>query len=454
MKLWNKLRLSGAAMPRALFIISLFLLFALTACQTIGPILEPAPAAEETQSPGDTQPAPQFSVTPAGTSEASITPAPAGPVTLRLWLPPEFDPDAGTPSGDLLSARLEAFTTENPDVHIEVRIKALEGTGGLLESLAAANAAAPLALPDLVALPRPLLDSAALKGLLHPYDGLTTVMEKDTWYDYARQLAYLQESIFGLPFAGDALLMPYRPDVIDLPPRDWESALSLGQALAFSALDPQALFTLQQYQTAGGVIMDAQGRPYLDEAILTEVLEFYAQGSQSGLMPLWVTQLETDDQVWQAFAEGQSPLAILWAAHYFSEASNLPFEADFTPLLTADGQVSTLAAGWVWALASPDPSRQALAAQLAEYLVEPEFLAAWDYAAGYLPPSTDALAGWGDETQRSLIGRISLTAGLIPSEDLLSSLGPALQEAALLVLKQQASPQTAAEIAVEKVNQP
>jgi ABC-type glycerol-3-phosphate transport system substrate-binding protein len=113
-----------------------------------------------------------------------------------------------------------------------------------------------------------------------------------------------------------------------------------------------------------------------------------------------------------------------------------------------------LATGWVWALASPDPNRRALATELAQFLVDKQFLGEWNDAAGYLPPHIDSLAIWGDEELRPLIGRISMTAQLVPSEDLLASLGPALENAVVLVIKQQSDPQTAAELAVEQVNQP
>jgi ABC-type glycerol-3-phosphate transport system substrate-binding protein len=343
---------------------------------------------------------------------------------------------------------------QNPGVRIEVRIKSSEGVGGLLESLVAANAAAPLALPDLIALPRPLLESAALKGLLYPFDGLTDVMDNENWYDYARQLAFIQESTFGLPFAGDAMLLAYRLVALDVPPRDWEAAVGLGYPLAFAAADPLALFTLTQYQALGGQIQDGQGRPTLDETTLTQVLTFYQQASQAGVMPVWLTQLETDEQVWQAFAEEQAPMASIWASSYFNGFPSLGFETTIAPQVTSDANTYTLASGWGWALASPDPDRRQMAAQLAEFLVDVQFLAEWDSAAGYLPPHIDALESWGDEQLRPLVGMISMSAQLVPPDELLASLGPALEEATVLVLKQQADPQNAAKIAAEQVNQP
>jgi multiple sugar transport system substrate-binding protein len=432
-------------------LLSSILLLALTACQML-PVLEQ-------KLPGQATPTIAANLRPTQTSPTPVealdpTEITGGPITLRVWLPAQFDPAAGTPAGNLLNARLNEFMDQNEGIKVEIRLKALEGAGGLLDSLAAANAAAPLALPDLVALPRPMLESAALKGLLYAYAGADQTMGDTGWYDYARQLAYLQDSVFGLPFAGDALVLVYRPVVMDIPPRDWGSAVGFGNPLAFAAADPEALFTVTQYQAAGGTVWDNQGRPALDSATLTEVLSFYQQASQAGVMPIWLTQLETEQQVWQAFADEQAPMAIAWASSYFNRSGSLSFEAQIAPQVTTDGNVYTLATGWVWALPAPDPARRALAAELAQFLVEKQFLGEWNRAAGYLPPHIDALAGLDDEKLRSLIGRISLAAQLVPSEDLLASLGPVLEDAVVAVLKQQSDPQSAATIAGERVNQP
>jgi len=99
-------------------------------------------------------------VTATGTEPAS-SPTPASDANhLILWLPPEFDPHSGTPAGDLLNERLDAFINAHPGLTIEVRIKAVNGPGGLLDSLATTSAAAPAAIPSLVALPRGELETA------------------------------------------------------------------------------------------------------------------------------------------------------------------------------------------------------------------------------------------------------------------------------------------------------
>ena len=426
-------------------LLCLLLALALVGCAA-APQGSPAPAGQTltTAVPGNTP-------TPAEVEETQ-TSQPGGRLTLRVWLPEQFDPGAGTPAGDLLYARLQAFIAQNPTVQVEVRLKAVEGVGGLLDSLLTASAAAPLALPDLVALPRPLLESAALKGLIYSYDGLTDVMEQDGWYEYARQMARLGESTYGLPFAGDVLALVYRSNVLDEAPADWEETLALGGVLAFPAADPQALFTLAQYQAGGGLIQDEQGRPILETDILVQVLTYYQRGGQSGVMPFWLTQYVTDQQAWEAFRSEAYPLLMTWTSRFLNEAGSLPLE--MAPLPTADGAAFTLATGWSWALASPDPTRQELSARLAEFLVADEFLVEWSAAAGYLPPRAPALQAWTDAALRTLADRISRSARLIPAADVLASLGPALEQAAADVLKSLDLPRSAAQRAAEQLSIP
>ena len=133
-------------------------------------------------------------------------------------MPPQFDPESDTPAGDLLQERLDLYTAQRPDIRIETRVKASSGTGGLLDSLSSANAAAPLVVPDLILLPRTSLEIAALKGLLFPYDGLTDTLDESDWYPYAQELGQIQTSTFGLPFAGNALVSLYRPSEIETLP--------------------------------------------------------------------------------------------------------------------------------------------------------------------------------------------------------------------------------------------
>lgn len=424
---------------RSLILVLLISLLLLAGCTGLF-FLEETPAVVETPLVAETL-LPPVEVTPV----PSPSPSAPGMLTLRVWVPPQFDPNSGTPAGNLLRARLAEFSLRRPQVRIEVRIKAVEGPGSLLDSLGAASAAAPLALPDLVALPNSQLETAALKGLLHPYNNLSTALDSPDWYEYARQLARLQTSTFGMPFAGDALILVYRPAMVPEPPRDWAAALEAGGPIVFPAADTRALFTLALYQANGGRIRDDQGRPYLDAAALTEVLAFYQAAGQAEVMPYWLTQYQSDDQAWETLVENRTHMVITWASRYLG---GLLADTAMTPIPTEDGAAFTLASGWVWALASPEPEQHPISVELAEFLTEPTFLAKWTEAAGVLPPRPSALSAWNDSALQSALGEVALSAQLYPSADVLTSLGPAVEQATLQVLKQQGDPSAAAQAAV------
>ncbi len=396
-------------------------------------------------------------------------------VPLRIWLPPQFDPAADTPAGRLLRQRLKEFELQHPGAKIEVRLKAVNGPGGVLDTMTTASSAAPQALPDLVALPRSTLETAALKGLLRAYDPAS--LEDSDWYGYARQLANVENSIFGLPFAGDALIMVYRPSAAgSQPPRSWSDLLKLGLPLAFPVADPQALFPLMLYRSAGGALQDDRGHPMLDPKVLTQVFTFTLSAEQSGIMPNWLTLYDTYDQTWNIYAEGKTPLAVAWISRYLGALSDASIKTPSLPatplsttplpptpvmseqaaalLPTPDGQPYIEATGWVWAIASPSPERQRLAVQLADFLTRGDFLTSWCPAAGYLPVRASALDGFQDQALRTLIGQLVSSARIYPSADLLATISPALEHSTLEAFKLQLDPASAAQQAAQLLASP
>jgi maltose-binding protein MalE len=383
---------------------------------------------------------------PLPTEDGILPNGAGGPITLRVWLPALFDPRNGTPAGKILQDRLNEFASQHAEVRLDVRIKSPDGTGGMLESLSAANAAAPDALPDLAALSRPELERAALKGLLQPFEDLSEPLESPDWYDFAAQLGRLQQVTYGLPFAGDALALIYRANEVGDPPRDLPSALASKGPLAFPAGDPQSLYTLALYQAAGGTLQDAQGRPALDPAPLTRVLTYYQQAESASLTPAWLAQLENDDQAWAAYQDGRAFMVISWASRLLPGSANLPLGSNIAPLPALEGSSYTLASGWAWTLPGSRPEERLLATQLAEFLSSPDFLARWTQTAGYLPPRASALAAWSDSPGKSLASQIVLSAHLIPTADLLAPVGTTLRQATMNTLNHQGEP---AELAKE-----
>jgi multiple sugar transport system substrate-binding protein len=421
----------------------------LAACQSglFGPPTQPTAV----QTPLGPTATPQKALSTSPGVQSSPQPDPGSSQMLTIWLPPQFNPGSGTPAGDILKARLAAFQGDHPGVQINVRVKAEEGPGGLLESLTAASAAAPGSLPDLIALPHPDMEAAGLKGLLSPFDGLTTIMAEADWFTFARQLMELQGNTFGLPFAGDALVLVYRPAAAPHPPTDWSSLASLGIPVAFPAADPQGLLTLALYQSAGGQIRDSQGRPTLQAEILAKVLSLYSEGLAKATFPAGNALLSDDAQIWQAYHDQKENLAFTWISHYLTE---LPPDTSFVTLPPADKNNQTLATGWLWALSNPTPEKKALTARLAEYLVQGDFLARWTAAAGYLPPRPTALASWSNQSLQAQLSQVALSAGAEPSTDILSSLGPVFRDAAVQVVKGQGDPVQTAQAAAQRMQTP
>ena len=382
----------------------------------------------------------------------SATATPSGPRTYTIWVPPQFDPQAETPAGVQLQARINQFMDENPGVIIEVRVKAANGPGSLLESLTLANAAAsPESLPVLVALPRQDMEVAALKGLIFPMDDLTSAIDQNDWFEYARQLALLQGTTFGIPFAGDAMLLLYRPARIGAAPTTWEDILSRGQPLSFPAADSQSLLTLLLYLSAGGSIVDSQGRPTLSAETLASVLELYTEGALQGTFPSMIADIQSDTQAWQLYQEKNASMVVTWASRYLSE---LPVDTSAVPLTSLDNKEYTLASGWMWTLSDPLPERRAMSVKLAEFLSNSEFLTQWAPNSGYLPVRPSGLNAINNQSLRSLLGRVIQSAAVRPTNDLITGVGPLLQESTLAMIDRLSDPAQAANTAAERLNSP
>ncbi len=379
-----------------------------------------------------------------------ITELPVQPVSLRVWLPPEFAPVEDNHGGKLLEARLKEFQTRH-EMRVEIRVKALDGEGGMVNALTTANAAAPLALPDVVALPRVLLEKAALKGLLYPLDEYDSILNAPDWYEYTRQLANIQGSTYGIPFAGDAQVVVYRTKVLGKPPRTWDAVLASKYALMFPAGEADAFFPIAQYIANGNSLQDSEGRPQLDPDALTKVFNFFEQAQRGEQMPYWLSQYETDDQAWQAFLDNRSPLVVTWLSRYLK---NPPADTAIGVIPTSTGEDFGLMRGWLWVVTTPDPQRRKLGAELIQYMVMSEFTSAWTETAGYLPPQMSAFQTWQDGNRKQTAERVIAAGHVAPASDVLSVISPVLKDVTVRILKNQIDAPTAAQEAANKVKSP
>ena len=284
------------------------------------------------------------------------SPIPQQTNDLTFWIPPQFDPNNGTPAGNLLKKQVEKFTVDHPGVTVNVRIKAVSGSGGLLDSLSTASAAAPAILPGIVLLSRSDLESAAKNGLLLPLDAPDLNLNAEDWFPFAREISQARDTSYGIPFAGDALVLAYKPLQIGYPPLLWQDILQQQSILAIPASDPKATIALLLYMSLGGNFGKDEQNVTLQELPLQSSLQTFSDGAVANVFPYWLTEYTSFDQTWQALQDSRAAYAVIWSSQYL-EAK--PDNVTITPLPVYKDQIFTLADGWVLAF-PPDLARTIL----------------------------------------------------------------------------------------------
>lgn len=365
----------------------------------------------------------------------------AGAIVLSIWLPPSFDPAGGDLAATMLQDRLAQFSEQHPQVRVEARVKAESGPGGLLDALLNAQQAAPLALPDLVLLPGALLPAAAQSGVLQAQEAFAEALDSDDWYPFAKQMANIENDIYGLPFAADAFIVGHRTTAISQVPSNWNTLLNTRIGLGFAAADPQANFTIAQLLALKGEDNAPGFEP--SEADLRAVFELYGDGQARQVFPFWLTQYENPDQTWQAFTEGRLPMVAAWSSRVFSDRLT---EVNGAPMPTQNGRAFAMMRAWLWAITATDPERSELATELADFLTTPEFLAQYTAAANLLPPRPSSLAAWTPDANQALASQIIADAVPVPDQATQDRWGAALSQAVIAILKQEATPVEAVEM--------
>jgi multiple sugar transport system substrate-binding protein len=415
-------------------IAGLIFAFVLSACAGILPTEAPTPPTATSN--------PQ-----AGQTEAvEPTEGQSQSTDLVVWLPPQFDPAAGGLAASMLQSRIGEFAGQHPQIRVQIRVKAEEGTGGMLDSLQQAQAAAPLALPDLVLLPHTQLSAAVNAGVSHPVTNMLGSTE--SWYAFARDMAAVDGEIYAIPFAADALVAAFRPSAVESFPANWSALLESQLTLGFAAADPDALFAIAQLISAEPIDSNTAGSFSPSQDTLNAVLSFIETGTERGNFPFWLNQYQTQEQSWQAFTEGRVPMVVTRMSRVL-DARNV--DVIGAPLPTDDGDAFALVHGWVWSVTSTQSESSQLATELAEFLTAPEFLAQWTAAAGLLPTQPASLAAWAPDARQALASQIVNGARAVPDETLLDLWGTPLSEAVIGLLKQEISAEEAVQAVLAAV---
>lgn len=427
-----------------LLFVPVILFCLLMGCQ----LQEKAAAPESTLSPSTSLP----ESTAAGTEPAAVvlatgTPTQAAPKKLIVWLPPEFDPAGDTPQGSLIKTRLESFQADHSEWTIEVRLKAREGKGGLLDSLINTTYAAPAALPELIALPYAQMVYAVQKGLLLPVDSLVSQDTEESWLPYTNQFSQVKQVQYGLPFAFDALVLVYHPSQITYPPTTWQELVSQSSPVVFPAADLNASVVNTLYQSAGGNLTPSMDAPLLQEKPLQKTFSLISTGAQSGAFPVWISNYTTFDESWEYYKSQNSGYAIAWASQYLSDPDA---GTTISPLPAIGDQQVSRADAWVWCIPARNTGGQEISLEMADYFAAPEFVDQFDLASGYLPVYNSGVNQITDADLTSTIINLYSTAQILSSDSTINSINSLLTDSTIQIIKKELFFQNAVDQALKK----
>ncbi len=403
----------------------------------------------ETSTPTET---PTIGITetpvPEETAEPTAEPTPEIH-TLTLWVPPQFDPAQDSESGNALMDFINQFTAENENLNIVVRVKALTGGSSILNTLSAAKNAAPNVIPSLILMSRGDMETAVQRGLIQPIE-TEILSDPSNWYNYALQSAFIDNALYGIPVAGDALVLVYRVSKIGAEIQDWEDLISRGMPISFAPASGSSTFATFLYLIMGGKLSNDQGQPYIDQEKLTATLNLFLTGGQSGVFPPSIAQIQDQTQSWQRFNEGTMNLIVSQYSsfrHYNAKGINairIPVFPDKTEY--------PLATTWNLVMTESKPELQRLAIKFAEELSESVENDAWTHQAGYLPVRISEHTAWTEDKQFSAMLSINENAAITPSNQTLSKIMPLINNAVIQVIKNNVSPEAAAQEAIDALN--
>lgn len=422
-------------MPRAMTVLLVAVMLTLAACTT------PPPAASPTPTPtGTPVGAPAGSTQPSG-----VTPAPAQPKPLVLWLP-DWMAQVTEASSGLLRQSVEDFGAEQ-GIETEIIVKTSANEGGLLDFLVVSQPVAPAILPDIIVLPLDGAEIAATKGLLQPLDDLIDPALSADLFPFAQAVARTDQGWYAVPFVASVEHLAFQPSAISDPPLNWVILFETQATYAFPAAGPESRLPdaiLIHYLST----VKAGEDPVRNEAALRRLLSFYQTARAAALLDGSTAQAGTPADTWPRVLQGAVVMADTTSQLWLRDRQQATLLRP-GPIPTADSSPRYIAHGWAFAIVTADENRQAMCARLIERLLAPDFLASWSLVAHYLPTRRSALAAWPDDNFTAFANDALTTAVRPPAWTSDTAFIRSLHRAALDVIMGVANVETASKTAIE-----
>lgn len=373
--------------------------------------------------------------------------------TLIIWLPPTIA--SRTEAGAItLSDQLLNFNSAYPDLEIIVEQKQTSGQGGALNYLRTSRTIAPSILPDLIALPVNQLATAANEGLIFPMEEFLEIDLIEELLPAAQIWTSHNNHIVGYPFAlTDMLHLEYSSIITQSIPLTWTAFISdTERHMVLPAAGPSGgRLALQFYLAAGGNLTNEAGQPTLEAEPLAAALEQLYNGRATGFILQQSSNMTSLADSVRLVRDGSAEYA-LTSSDTFLQSITSEFVPRFAPLPGWDSPLPPLINGWAWAISTPNPAEQALAAELIATLTTPENLGRWSRQSQILPALPAALDAWPDDDPYKLFAQQELDRALPMPDTATTAIMTALENAVFDIISLSKTPGEAANEAVTAVS--
>jgi ABC-type glycerol-3-phosphate transport system substrate-binding protein len=413
-----------------------------------------SPVAQETPTPR-----PAITPTPNNNTTPTVTPTPEKlPLTLTLWTVEPVSALAGGELGDFFQASIRNFERTNPDLELKVLIKKPGGKGGMLDFLRNAKEVAPSVLPDVAVIDAKDLRQALNEGLAQSLNGKLDRSIVQDLLPAARRIGTVNGTLAGVPVGIQMEHTVYNTltytDTVIL----WSDVLTQSNQYIFPAKGVNGLVndaTLSQYFSAGGVLIDSEGKPRIDDRVLQEVLEFYQNAVEQGIVRTSVLDASTTEELWPEYLTGSARVAQISVSQYLTDRELLN-NTIYGPLPRAEASLTpiTVMHGWVLVLVATDVTRQQPALKFMEFFLSTQQNAAWNQINKSIPIRDTAfqqLAG-NDPYWLFLIEQLN-TARPEPGFPEYDRVGRILQQAVEQVIRSEKTAEEAAMAAKDSLTQ-
>ncbi|MDM8520175.1 extracellular solute-binding protein [Anaerolineales bacterium HSG6] len=345
-----------------------------------------------------TSPTPPMTATPRPSPTPLVIPDKTPddePIMLRLWVIEPISHKASGQQGIFIDRTIRTFVRNHPQVDVEEPIlKKGTGKGGMLDFLRTSREVAPDVLPDLAIMNAIDLQQAYNEGLIIPLDNhLDSTIVQDL-LPAARRLGTVDDKLAGLPISMVMEHLIHQTELLTVTPIIWQDILTEGIRYSFPTRGVNGWVndvTLSQYFSAGGMLLDDQGVPQIDQQVLRTVLENYQKGIELGVIDPDMLQNATNELLWQSYLEQESNVSQVTVEQFLTDGhglENSTFAAG--PLENGDQTSIAITHGWVFVLVTPDEHRQSAAINFMEWFLSTSNNANWNNINHSIPARDSA----------------------------------------------------------------